>query len=351
MRRHKDLLIVSLVACLWLSPIRALAEGTSGVILLYHHVSIHTPVSTSISPEQFREHLQYLSVNHEVISLKALMEAVKTNQTLPDNAVVITFDDGYRNILENGHPILREFGFPYTVFINPNQIGQRRDQLTWDEVKQMSQQGVLFANHTLDHDHLLQRQSDESEQEWLARRELDITQAEALIEEQLGYSLKYLAYPYGEFNRALQQRLETLGYMGFGQQSGAVGPNSDFTALPRFPAAGIYSRLASLKTKLMSLPLPIIESQFGDYELKGDEHARVSLTLLPTDFNMKQIQCYFEGEPIEPEIDLNTVTFEIAVAPGRARVNCTAPSLTQPGRYYWHSQPFFRADASGTWLD
>lgn len=350
MKRHKSVLFVSLFISLLLQSVNALADGTSGVILLYHHVSDSTPASTSISPAQLREHLSYLKEHHQVISLKTLIDAIQTGQSLPDNAVVITFDDGYRNILENGHPILQAFGFPYTIFINPNQIGERRDQLTWDEVKQMSQQGVLFANHTLDHAHMLQRTPNETDEDWLARRKADIVKAEALIEQHVGYSLKYFAYPYGEFNRALSKMLDNMGFIGFGQQSGAVGPDSDKTTLPRFPAAGIYSRLESLKTKLNSLPLAIISSQFLDYEVNTDQ-AQVSLTLLPTDFRMEQLQCYFKGEPLSADISLNSVAFNIPLSPGRTRVNCTAPSIKQPGRYYWYSQPFFKPDQSGHWLD
>ena len=121
----------------------------NAAILLYHHVSSSTPASTSISPEAFKSHMEYLDAHHTVVSLQDVVSAIQHNTTLPENAVAITFDDGYANILDNAHPILAEFGFPYTVFINPDEIGVGTQQLTWEQLIAMQNDGVVFANHTL----------------------------------------------------------------------------------------------------------------------------------------------------------------------------------------------------------
>ena len=77
------------------------------VILQYHHVSATTPASTSISPEQFSLHMQYLKDNHfNVIPLSSLMDAIKQQHALPNKSVVITFDDAYLDILTHGKPSL-----------------------------------------------------------------------------------------------------------------------------------------------------------------------------------------------------------------------------------------------------
>ena len=127
----------------------------NAAILLYHHVSSSTPASTSISPETFKSHMEYLETHHTVVPLQDVVSAIQNNTTLPEKAVAITFDDGYANILDNAHPILAEMDFPYTVFINPNEIGVGPQQLTWEQVVAMHNDGVVFANHTLDHLHML----------------------------------------------------------------------------------------------------------------------------------------------------------------------------------------------------
>ena len=165
----------------------------NGVILLYHHVSDNTPKSTSISPDMFKQHMTYLKQHHTVLPLAKVVNAILNSTPLPSNTVVVTFDDGYENILKNAHPIMVDMGFPYTIFINPGEIGSNRSQLTWEQVKAMHNDGVTFANHTLDHLHMLDGRtsnngadSDTSDEAWLERVWQNVADAEAIIDSKIG---------------------------------------------------------------------------------------------------------------------------------------------------------------------
>mgnify|MGYP000188609360 FL=1 len=326
----------------------------NAAILLYHHVSSSTPASTSISPEAFKSHMEYLDAHHTVVSLQDVVSAIQHNTTLPENAVAITFDDGYANILDNAHPILADLGFPYTVFINPDEIGVGPKQLTWEQVIAMHNDGVVFANHTLDHLHMLNGEQAMGERAWLEKVWQNVESAEKKIEDKLDISLKYLAYPFGEYNTALANKLKTEGYIGFGQHSGAVGPSSDMQALPRFPAAGPYANLATLKTKLNSLAMPVTQSSHKDPRMTTRNlSSPISLTIDSDDVRLTQVNCFFGGDPIETSLEENVLTFTLdeTLPVGRSRVNCTAPSNAQSGRYYWYSTPFFVADEDGNYPD
>ena len=326
----------------------------NAAILLYHHVSSSTPASTSISPEAFKSHMEYLDAHHTVVSLQDVVSAIQHNTTLPENAVAITFDDGYANILDNAHPILADLGFPYTVFINPDEIGVGPKQLTWEQVIAMHNDGVVFANHTLDHLHMLNGEQAMGERAWLEKVWQNVESAEKKIEDKLDISLKYLAYPFGEYNTALANKLKTEGYIGFGQHSGAVGPSSDMQALPRFPAAGSYANLATLKTKLNSLAMPVTQSSHKDPRMTTRNlSSPISLTIDSDDVRLTQVNCFFGGDPIETSLEENVLTFTLdeTLPVGRSRVNCTAPSNAQSGRYYWYSTPFFVADEDGNYPD
>ena len=326
----------------------------NAAILLYHHVSSSTPASTSISPEAFKSHMEYLDAHHTVVSLQDVVSAIQHNTTLPENAVAITFDDGYANILDNAHPILADLGFPYTVFINPDEIGVGPKQLTWEQVIAMHNDGVVFANHTLDHLHMLNGEQAMGERAWLEKVWQNVESAEKKIEDKLDISLKYLAYPFGEYNTALANKLKAEGYIGFGQHSGAVGPSSDMQALPRFPAAGPYANLATLKTKLNSLAMPVTQSSHKDPRMTARNlTSPISLTIDSDDVRLTQVNCFFGGDPIETSLEENVLTFTLdeTLPVGRSRVNCTAPSNAQSGRYYWYSTPFFVADEGGNYPD
>ncbi|AFT97338.1 MULTISPECIES: polysaccharide deacetylase family protein [Alteromonas] len=332
----------------------SLSTTPNAAILLYHHVSSSTPASTSISPKAFKSHMEYLDAHHTVVSLQDVVSAIQHNTTLPENAVAITFDDGYANILDNAHPILADLGFPYTVFINPDEIGVGPKQLTWEQVIAMHNDGVVFANHTLDHLHMLNGEQAMGERAWLEKVWQNVESAEKKIEDKLDISLKYLAYPFGEYNTALANKLKAEGYIGFGQHSGAVGPSSDMQALPRFPAAGPYANLATLKTKLNSLAMPVTQSSHKDPRMTARNlTSPISLTIDSDDVRLTQVNCFFGGDPIETSLEENVLTFTLdeTLPVGRSRVNCTAPSHAQSGRYYWYSTPFFVADENGNYPD
>jgi peptidoglycan/xylan/chitin deacetylase (PgdA/CDA1 family) len=321
----------------------------SAVVLMYHHVSSSTPPSTSISPEDFAKHMEYVNTHFNVISLKTAIDKLKSGKKLNPNSLVITFDDGYRNILENGHPILSSLNFPYTIFINPGRIGIEKGQLSWDEVIDMQKQGVTFANHTMDHLHLLDKLPEETENQWIIRVWQNISEAQQHIEEKLGKAPKWLAYPFGEYNETLANKMAAEGYIGLGQHSGAISAQSDFTALPRFPAAGIYANLRTLKTKMHSLAMPIVESFPRNPERPLGATLELSFTFASDDVRASQLQCFFAGDVIPHNQQNNavTITSDIELPIGRSRVNCTAPSQSQSGRYYWYSQPFFVPNKDG----
>lgn len=348
-----DRIIFSVLICTWLLIVSNKTQAAdNAVILLYHHVSDATPASTSVSPETFQQHMSYLAEHYNVLPLKDVVVALKNKQSLPDNAVAITFDDGFKNIYQNGHPILAKLHLPYTVFINPDLVNKVNYHLSWDDMKNMAKQGASFANHNLRHEHLLTRLPDENDEAWLVRRITDIQQAETLLEDNLDVKDKFFAYPYGEFSPALQARITELGYVGFAQYSGAIASFSDFSALPRFPAAGIYANLDRLKVKIASLALPVSEVTPVSPLVDGNAFT-FQFKVQSDDINNRQLSCYFQGssQPITRKSEYVSVSFAKKLPVGRSRINCTAPSISQPSRYYWYSKPWFIPTSEGKWLD
>ena len=95
----------------------------------------------------------------------------------------------------------------------------------------------------------------------------------------------------------LRQLIEDMGYVGFGQQSGAVGPLSDFTRLPRYPMAGSYSDMPQFRTKINTKPLPV-KQQVPDSTLIDEDNLKpeLELTVATESFQKKQLRCYASGQ-------------------------------------------------------
>jgi len=104
------------------------------LILVYHRITQleRDPYRLCVTPRHFAEHLEVLQKQHLVISLKDVVNARRSG-TVPRRAVVLTFDDGYADNLENASPLLRQYGAPATLFVVSGSIGNERE-FWWDEL-------------------------------------------------------------------------------------------------------------------------------------------------------------------------------------------------------------------------
>ncbi len=341
----------------------ATGQNASAVNLLYHHVSDRTPAITSISPDKFNDHLTYLSENNfHILPLAEVVSSLQSGKPLPDRSITISFDDAYLSIYTTAFPLLKARGFPFTIFVATNLIGTNPNlYLNWEQIKEMVDQGVTIANHTQSHLHLLRRVEGESKTQWLSRITNEIKAAQKIIESNIGETPLLFAYPYGEYDRDILNLVQQLGYSGFGQQSGAMGSQSDFLTLPRFPLAGIYTGLDSFKTKVNTLPLPIQPINIDTLVTTDDLQPAILLQFqkkvpeLSTPkllgLRLSELRCYGPGGKMMIE-QQDAVTFRVTpvaeIPVGRSRYNCTMPS-NQAGRYFWYSQPWIRKNNDGSW--
>ncbi len=345
-------LVVFLVAIV-LSCCQVLAADnctpSHAVILIYHHVSETTPASTSVTPDIFRQHLEFLDHHgFRVMALPEVVETLKSGDDLPDSVVVLTFDDGYESVYTEAFPQLKKRGWPFTVFVCPESISRSRGPVvTWDQLREMSAAGATVANHGLRHEFMNRRRAGEDPKTHRLRLELELKFAqELIIDNHLGHS-ELLAYPYGEYSPDVQSVVEMLGWTALGQQSGAAGANSDFTCLPRFPMAGQFAALDSFGDKVSCLPLPTNIMMTMDPNLEPESAATEAPTLtlvLETGcLGSSVVNAFASGQgPIPCQwLDRESGFLQIQ-APnplpmGRNRYNVTA-SVPGTNRWYWFSQ-------------
>ncbi len=318
------------------------------VVLQYHHVDEGTPASTSISPELFRQHMALIEeLGLEVVDLERATRDLLNSKTQRDDSskqVAISFDDAYYSIMANAYPELKRRNWPFTIFVNTQAVNEKnRGIMSWQQLKQLSDDGVTIANHSISHAHLPSIPEGLNLQEWL---EQEVFQAQKELQQKLGKVANMFAYPYGEFTLAMLPHLAQHNMLAFGQQSGPIGIHSHPQALSRFPASGIYANPKTLTTKLLSLAMPVSASQLKEPLIHSDNPPKLSIELLAGDYKATRIQCFASQQgAIEKEIKQQqgkTVLITQAqnkLSGKRARYNCTAPSQYK-GRYYWYSQPW-----------
>ncbi len=323
------------------------ASDGHAVISIYHHVDANTPPATSLSPEEFRTHMEHLRDNDFTVwRLDRLLEALENQDPIPDRTVSITFDDGYISIYEVAFPMLEEFGFPWALFLSTEPIdNNQRGYMSWDQIREMSEAGVMMANHMVTHPHMIDPEPGETERERLARMRGELLEAEQRIADETGQNHRVLAYPYGEYDLDLLEMIEEEGFVGLAQNSGAVGYHSDMRALPRFPLAGIFASMNTVPTKLETLAF---EVQQVDPRSPMTDSRNPAVTLqLAGDFNTAQLGCYAGTDTLEIEwLDEDEGLFRIQPERDfnsrRFGYNCTAPRRGT-NRFYWFSKFWTRS--------
>jgi peptidoglycan/xylan/chitin deacetylase (PgdA/CDA1 family) len=187
-------------------------------VLMYHSVSDARAASTralSVRPAVFDAQLSYLRrQGFTGLTFGELGQRRRTGQPFPARPIVLTFDDGYADLIEEALPILIEHGFPATVFVTTgwlrnagrNAVATAPGRmLSWAQLAELSAAGVEVAAHSHSHPQLDQISA--------ARLQAELSDCKRLLEDHLGRSVCSLAYPYGYSSKRVRTVAREIGYL------------------------------------------------------------------------------------------------------------------------------------------
>ena len=105
------------------------------LILGYHRVADvpRDTYSLCVTPQHFAEQLQVLHKYTQPISLRQLAKGL-LDGTLPKRSVVVTFDDGYADVVDYAVPLIERYQIPATVFVSTGYAGR---EFWWDELERI----------------------------------------------------------------------------------------------------------------------------------------------------------------------------------------------------------------------
>ena len=232
-------------------------------IFIYHRFGEDKYPTTNVSMEKFKEQMAYLLANnYQVISLKRLVRLLKNEERFPDKTAVITIDDGYKSIYSKAWPVLKSFGFQFTVFLYIQATDNNYSNfLNWDEIKEMHEAGVDFQDHSYSHKRMGHRPADLDEQAYRSWISADLVKSSRIMMEKLGYRPRFLALPYGEYNTIVLEEAKALGYEAiFSQDPGSVSEHTDPYLIPREPILGeTWSTIKHFEMVLNRVDLPLTD--------------------------------------------------------------------------------------------
>ena len=188
------------------------ADGYQAVPILCYHRFGAKASKLTVTPAAFAAQMGYLAKNgYHVIPMARIDEFLAGRAPLPKKSVIVTIDDGYRSTFDIAFPILKQHGFPATIFLYSDFVGAG-DALTWAQMKEMAASGLVdIQPHSKTHANLTLRLPDETEAHYRDRVRREVDTPIALIKERLALSSVAFAYPYGDVNEIVVDLLARDG--------------------------------------------------------------------------------------------------------------------------------------------
>jgi peptidoglycan/xylan/chitin deacetylase (PgdA/CDA1 family) len=185
----------------------------------------------NVAPTCFKEQMQWL--HDEKIAVRSVQEILNGA-----DGVALTFDDGYVDNLYQALPILKEYGYPATVFVVAGKLGENLEHdetnedfrlMVADELVALDKEGVEIGAHTLTHPRLSKLTFEEQRKE--------IIESTTTLGEILGKTVQGFAYPYGsilDFDRRSKRFVQESGCVyGVSNRYGPIESSSDRWAARR----------------------------------------------------------------------------------------------------------------------
>ena len=208
------------------TPGPAVDRSAKVIVLCYHRFEDRPHDTLAIAPAEFRTQMKQLKdAGIEVVGMKDMLAWRRGEKSIPPKSAVITIDDGYVSGYSVAWPILKEFGYPFTMFIYTNYVGVGGKSITWAQLEEMRDAGVDIESHTVSHRDLRHAPKGQDYTAWLHN---ELYTSKDILEQKLGIKIVAFAFPYGTHNEIVRKMALDAGYQAlftvYGQHMGIDAP-------------------------------------------------------------------------------------------------------------------------------
>ena len=283
---------------------------------MYHRFEDGRYPSTSTSKENFYSQLSFLKENNfKVLPIKKLIDFFYNKKPLPPRSVFITVDDAYKSFYNYAFPILKEFDYPFSIFLSTSFVEEEKknDFMNWKMIKEIKENKGDILNHSHKHESFIKQTLEDVEEDNLLARKILI--------KNLGEVEKIISYPYGESNESIQKIVKGLGYkIALSQHSSPISFTENKFNLPRFSINDEYGEIKRFKQIVNSRPMV-----FNFFEiLNGEDNESLEIKFKKK-FNPITINCFINDGTLFKEIDEELIKIKLTKLKKnkRYRLNCT----------------------------
>lgn len=194
-------------------------RGPEVRILMYHRITDQPAGRLCVRPSEFEKQMDLIrDVGYPVLDIAGLQRLDPNPPKTRLPAVVLTFDDGYRDFFDHAFPVLKARHFPAALFIVPAftegrvSLGHSPQEKSvgeaarWEMLREIASSGLTIGSHSLTHRELTSIPPSEAGRE--------IRESAEIIEKKLGRRPEWFAYPRGKYNAEIEKLVRAAGYKG-----------------------------------------------------------------------------------------------------------------------------------------
>src|SRR5216110_121104 len=200
------------------------------IIFCYHRLvdKIRYP-GTEITPAAFEAQMKELKDRGiTVISMQDLLAWKRGEKNIPPRSAVVTFDDGWKSQYEVAWPIMKKYGYPFTMFIYTEGVRGGSlgggEAITWEQLADMRDNGVDIQGHSATHQDLREghtitliaggkrtrtKVTGPQYEQWMQN---EVVGSKQLLEQRLGIKVNCFAVPFGNYNEHVKDIARNSGY-------------------------------------------------------------------------------------------------------------------------------------------
>jgi peptidoglycan/xylan/chitin deacetylase (PgdA/CDA1 family) len=201
------------------------------IIYCYHRLvdKVRYP-GTEITPAAFEAQMKELRDRGiTVISLQDLLAWKRGEKNIPPRCAVITFDDGWKSQYEVAWPIMKKFGYSFTMFIYTEGVAGGSlgggQAITWEQLADMRDNGIDIEAHSATHQDLREghtilviepggkrtkkKLTGAEYEQWVQN---EVVGCKQLLEQRLGIKINCFAVPFGTYNEHVKEIARNAGY-------------------------------------------------------------------------------------------------------------------------------------------
>jgi peptidoglycan/xylan/chitin deacetylase (PgdA/CDA1 family) len=234
-------------------PVETPDDGVRVAILGYHDFSETEPeTAMRIRTTKFRMQMEAIrQLGITVISLDDFIAWKKGERSIPEKSAMITLDDGWKSVYTDAFPILREFGYPFTLYLYKNYVDGGSKALTSAMIREMVAAGATIGSHSVSHPYpatvkSFMKKGPEAYDAYLRK---EMGESKRFLQSRFKKNAGTYAYPGGFHTEEMFALGKEFGYSHmFTVIPGKVTRSTADDTVPRYMILGNYDKIFEFAT-------------------------------------------------------------------------------------------------------